>query len=160
MKKDMNNIRDKHLWSRVTRTVSPLRDKSSKPEKSLFVNMLEAPIQTEKRGVKTQRPLSARQDKKTRRGNVDYDRKLDLHDLTQAEAFSSLRRTIIRSFNQNHKCVLVVTGKGIRGQGILRRSLPNWLEHPDIRPVISEYAQAHLRHGGSGAWYVFLKSGK
>ena len=103
-------------------------------------------------------PIGMRADKKTRRGRVEIDTKLDLHDLTMPQAFEALRRGIIRAYNQNFHCVLVITGKGLRGQGVLRQNLPGWLGHPDISPVIAEYASAHIRHGGNGAWYIFLKT--
>ncbi len=160
MKKKLNQPEDKNLWGRVARTVSPLRSGSSKPEKQEFLNMLQISDIKNIRQTPKSGPLFTKQDKKTRRGKVEFDRKLDLHDLTQTEAFSKLRHGIIRSFNQNHKCILVVTGKGLRGQGVLRQNLPNWLQHPDIRHVIAEFAPAHIKHGGSGAWYVFLRTGK
>jgi len=43
------------------------------------------------------------------------------------------------------------------GQGVLRRRLPEWLRDPDIAPMTTGYASAHRRHGGDGAWYVFLR---
>jgi len=150
---------DKDIWHRVARTVSPLKKRSSKPEQKITDHMWVSPPRPVTQKDKQPQPLSTRQDKKTRRGKVDIGAKIDLHDMTQTEAFSALQRTIIRSYNRNKKCVLVVTGKGLRGQGVLRRSLPEWLAHPEIRHIVSEFAPAHQRHGGSGAWYVFLKSG-
>lgn len=102
-------------------------------------------------------PLFVRQDKKTRRGKIDVDVKIDLHDMTREQAFDALRRSLIRAYNHNKRTVLVVTGKGLRGEGVLRRSFPDWINHADIRPLIAEFAPAHQRHGGGGAWYVFLK---
>jgi DNA-nicking Smr family endonuclease len=85
------------------------------------------------------------------------DSKIDLHDMTQNMARPALHRAIIRASNRNKMCLLVVTGKGLRGDGILRRSFPNWIADPAVRPLIASYAPAHLKHGGTGAWYVFLK---
>ena len=65
------------------------------------------------------------------------------------------------------RLALVVTGKGNstrdeggimpHRQGILRHSLPHWLNMPDIRPKILEITPAHLKHGGGGAYYVYLR---
>ena len=101
--------------------------------------------------------LDVNQDKKTRRGQVSIDTKIDLHDMTQAQAKPALFKAIIRASNRNYRCVLIVTGKGLRGEGVLRKNFTQWIADPQIRPLIATYAQAHIRHGGTGAWYVFLK---
>jgi DNA-nicking Smr family endonuclease len=54
--------------------------------------------------------------------------------------------------------VIVITGKDRGGEeGLLKRRLPHWLNAPDLRADIAGFAQAHRRHGGAGAFYVFLK---
>ncbi len=102
------------------------------------------------------------QDKKTRRGKISIDRKVDLHDLTQDQAYGQLCRALKAGFNQGQSCILVVTGKGslsqrASGGGVLRRNLPLWLASPQLRSMVARYASAHIKHGGSGAYYVFLK---
>jgi DNA-nicking Smr family endonuclease len=101
--------------------------------------------------------LDVNQDKRVRRGRVEVDAKIDLHDMTQADAKPALHRAIMRAANRNKRCLLVITGKGLRGDGVLRRNFPTWIADPAVRPLIATYAPAHLRHGGTGAWYVFLK---
>ena len=54
--------------------------------------------------------------------------------------------------------MLVITGKGRLGVGILRARLFDWIADPSLRPFIAGYAQAHPRHGGAGATYIFLRS--
>lgn len=122
-----------------------------------FANMLRVPPQMPEAPRPLPQSLDVNQDKTVRRGRVSIDSKVDLHDLTQAQARPALQRAIIRASNRNYKCLLVITGKGTRGEGILRRNFVGWIEDPTIRPLIATYAQAHIRHGGSGAWYVFLK---
>lgn len=160
MKKPPSDLpKDYYLWNRVKRTVSPLKKGSGNPKgEQSFAALMRTGELPEPAKRSLNAPLAQRQDKKTRRGQVSIDGKIDLHGMTQAEAFDALQRTLIRSYNQNKKCILVVTGKGVRGRGVLRQNLPNWLEHGDIRPVIAEFSPAHLRHGGGGAWYVFLRS--
>ncbi len=53
--------------------------------------------------------------------------------------------------------MIVITGKGQRGEGVLRQGFLQWLELPEARALISGYAPAHAKHGGGGAWYVFLR---
>ncbi len=153
---------EKQIWNRVARTVTPRRPKSAKaissPSRDDFATMLRLPPVA----VSTRPPplhsLDINRDKKIRRGRVHIDAKIDLHDMTQAEARPALARAIIGASNRNYKCVLVITGKGARLDGVLRRYFPDWIAAPDLRPLIATYAPAHIRHGGLGAWYVFLKT--
>ncbi len=172
-------------WQKVKRTVTPLSDDAkgfnitpAPSQKADWVVQKPPRSFTSRTSVSSppmSRPLAAlaprpskpgtpapaiRHDKKTRRGKIDIDRRIDLHDMTHDRALLALRQFIIRSYNQNHSNLLVITGKGLRGEGVIRRSFPGWMNDADIRPIIAGYAQAHIRHGGSGAWYVFLKSAR
>ena len=76
---------------------------------------------------------------------------LDLHGLTQAAAFDTLRRFIEQSRRQDKRCLLVITGKS----GVLRREAPRWLEQ--MQPAVLSVASAEPRDGGDGALYVLLR---
>lgn len=155
---------DRKIWQKVARTVAPRRRAHGKgaakpdPTREDFAAMLRLPAAP----LPSQKPLpqslDINQDKRTRRGRVEIDGTIDLHDMTQAQARAALVTAIIRASNRNHKTVLVITGKGLRGEGVLRRNFPEWISQAPIRPIIATYAPAHQKHGGSGAWYVFLKS--
>lgn len=153
---------DDGLWKRVARTVTPLGNKTSRPawpERSDFANMMRIPPVMPETALTPDRALELNGDKKTRRGRVEIEMRVDLHDKTQAEALPLLRDTIERASKRGAKCVLVITGKGMRMNGVLRGAFPSWINRPDIRPHIASYAQSHIKHGGAGAWYVFIKSG-
>jgi DNA-nicking Smr family endonuclease len=55
------------------------------------------------------------------------------------------------------RAVLVITGKGTTGDGVIRRRAPEWLADPSLAGVVAGAASAHRRHGGEGAIYVALK---
>lgn len=150
---------EKEIWRRVSKTVTPRRAKSAKPEASRqdFAAMMRLPPETPLTARPRPQSLDINQDKKVRRGRVDVETTIDLHDLTRDQAYPALISGLVRASNRNMRCALVITGKGVRLEGVLRRSLPGWLAADPIRPIIASYAQAHIRHGGSGAWYVFLK---
>ena len=112
----------------------------------------------QRRAKPSKAPPDINQEKKIRRGKVDIDLTIDLHDQTRAKAETHLKRSLIRAYNRNHKTVLVITGKGARLDGVLRNAFPGWMSDTNLRPIIASYAPAHIRHGGSGAWYVFLKA--
>ena len=62
------------------------------------------------------------------------------------------------------------TGPGWRGAsdeparqwrpGVLRARAPEWIDAPDLRPLVARLAPARPKDGGAGAFYVFLKSPK
>lgn len=150
---------ERQIWQKVARTVAPRRRGSARPEPTHedFANMMRLPPKTHAASIPATSILDINRDRKTRRGRVDIDAKIDLHDRTQDEAYPLLKLTLERSVSRGHKCVLVVTGKGARLDGVLRRAFPDWINSPEVRPMVANYAQAHIRHGGAGAWYVFLK---
>lgn len=110
-----------------------------------------------------------------RRGKVEPDAALDLHGLTQAKAHERLVSFVRRRHDNGDRCVLVVTGKGsplredidagARGfvmperskAGVLRALLPAWLEAGEMRRLVVGVHAAHQRHGGGGAFYVYLR---
>jgi DNA-nicking Smr family endonuclease len=83
--------------------------------------------------------------------------RIDLHGLTQDGARSALTAFVIGRFQQGHRSVLVITGKGAMGDGVLRRRVPEWLAEPPLRAMVAGLSEAHRRHGGAGALYVALK---
>lgn len=100
------------------------------------------------------------------RGKLAPDARIDLHGLTLAEARPELVRFILNAQSQGLRLVLVITGKGRPGdesgpmprrQGALRHEVPVWLSQAPLRQAILQVAEAHLRHGGTGALYVYLR---
>lgn len=82
---------------------------------------------------------------------------LDLHGLDQDKARAVLHRFLLRAQDEGARAVLVITGKGVQGDGVLRRRTPDWLAEPAVRSVVAGVSEAHRRHGGTGALYVALK---
>jgi DNA-nicking Smr family endonuclease len=83
--------------------------------------------------------------------------RIDLHGLGQDAARAALTSFIADASARGLRGVLVITGKGTLGDGVLRRRTPEWLAEPPLRPTIAGISEAHRRHGGSGALYVALK---
>ncbi len=86
-----------------------------------------------------------------RRGKIEPEAVLDLHGLTQAQAHTRLVTFVRRGHEMGNRCLLVITGKG----AVLRELLPRWLE--ELRAAVTGVQSAHVRHGGGGAFYVYLR---
>jgi DNA-nicking Smr family endonuclease len=82
---------------------------------------------------------------------------IDLHNLNQDRARAALTAFILRAHAEGERTVLVITGKGALGDGVLRRRTPEWLAEPPLRSLIAGLSEAHRRQGGEGALYVALK---
>ena len=118
-------------------------------------------------------PIERRKARRIARGIVEIDDRIDLHGLRQVDAERRLRAFLLGARAHGLRTVLVITGKGgergpnaredsiERGErGVLRRSVPLWLEQPDLRDCVAGIAPAHIRHGGSGALYIHLRKAR
>lgn len=100
-----------------------------------------------------------------RRGRMDPQARLDLHGMTSDRAHASLTGFILSAHANGLRLVLVITGKGRPAEdalapqrnGILRHSLPHWLAAPPLVARVLQVTTAHQRHGGAGAFYVYLR---
>ena len=94
-----------------------------------------------------------------KRGLHKIEARLDLHGMTQAEAHGALSGFIAVSRAAGRRCVLVITGRGLgqNGPGVLKSSVPRWLEEPELRRHILAIAPAQPHHGGPGASYLLLR---
>ncbi|MBT3358029.1 MAG: DNA mismatch repair protein MutS [Rhodospirillales bacterium] len=95
-----------------------------------------------------------------RRGKMPIEGRIDLHGLTQEEAYRALSSFLAGSQRAGRRCVLVVTGKGARpggGTGVLRANVPHWLNQPPNRARVITFSHAIQKDGGSGALYVLLR---
>ena len=100
-------------------------------------------------------------DGRTRRrlaqGKIPIEACLDLHGLTAAQAERRLARFVDQAARTEVRCVLVITGKGGEGEGVLRRLVPLWLKTPPLSGQILAISQARQADGGGGALYVMLR---
>ena len=94
-----------------------------------------------------------------RRGQLSIEGRLDLHGLTQAEAHRELGHFLADAQDDGRRCVLVITGKGrgAEGGGVLRATVPRWLNEPGQRERIVVFCHATPKDGGEGALYVLLR---
>lgn len=83
--------------------------------------------------------------------------RIDLHGKTQEEAHDALFGFIARAHTAGKRHVVIITGKGTRGEGVLKRAVPRWLELPALRRHVSAIAHASPEKGGDGVLHVFLK---
>tara|TARA_B100000900_G_C20513164_1_gene688892 strand:+ start:102 stop:680 length:579 start_codon:yes stop_codon:yes gene_type:complete len=95
--------------------------------------------------------------RRLQRGQFRIEDRLDLHGSSQQQAHKQLISFISRAVQQNFRHVLVITGKGREGYGILRQQVPTWLKDLPLRQYINAISYAQPQDGGTGALYIRLK---
>lgn len=100
------------------------------------------------------------------RGKLKPEGRIDLHGMTLDRAHGALTRYILGAHASGKRLVLVITGKGkdrdeggpipVR-HGVLRHQVPHWLAMPPLSGVVLQISPAHARHGGGGAYYLYLR---
>ncbi len=109
-------------------------------------------------------------DKKTfgrmKKGRLSPEARIDLHGMTIAQAHPILTRFILEAAADQRRLVLVITGKGKHRDeggpipvrhGVLRHQVPHWLHMAPLKQHVLQISEAHLKHGGQGAYYVYLR---
>lgn len=114
-----------------------------------------APVQMDKKAFQS-----------LKRGKKAPEARIDLHGMTLMQAQPALTRFISQSHAEGLRLVLVITGKGkdrdMGGPiperlGALRHQVPEWLRLGGMAHMVLQITPAHAKHGGSGAYYVYLR---
>ena len=102
------------------------------------------------------------------RGKLKPEARIDLHGMTLSEAHPMLVDFVTSAHARGLRLLLVITGKGRGGdredhgpipirRGVLKQQVPGWLTAPPLGPLVLEIREAHQKHGGGGAYYVYLR---
>lgn len=174
---------DKKLWEEVAKTIKPLKKEKKEPTRKPPKDVTSLPaIREEKSFIRKAassgsllRPkILHSQDRlitrKLKQGSYRIEATLDLHGQTQEQAYASLQRFLGWALERQFKLVLIITGKGKRltcfsnakledlSVGVLRQKLPEWLEDTHQFPGVVSLSMSRPQDGGTGAWYVELKT--
>ena len=177
---------EEEIWDRVRRTAVPMHVGKKKaigntldtPKPKVKPRVGQPPIahfQIGQAATAIQPPVTAaihppvQMDHKNygrmKKGKLSPEGRIDLHGMTLAQAHPAVVRFILDAHASGKRLVLVITGKGkprdggpaIVRPGVLKHQLPHWLRSAPLKSVILQVSEAHLRHGGSGAYYVYLR---
>ncbi len=178
------HLPDWHLWTEVSRTVSPLR-----PQHLPLVDLSDTPLpipgpaaaakprrllppmppyQSDGRPARQPRQgIEPNLRQRLQRGREQIDGTIDLHGMRQVEAHQALSRFVAARWARGDRTILVITGKGLKKlsddaaviveRGVLRAMLPVWLSSSELGPMVAGWDVAAHGHGGDGAFYVRLR---
>jgi len=156
---------DRSLWRQAVRSVTPLRGRvaavapASDSTPPAAAEEKEARQQVRPPALDHFSGIDRANAERLKRGVQPIEARLDLHGKTQAEAHHALAAFIHTSYETGRRCVLVITGRGLgpSGPGVLKSSVPRWLEDVRLRRKILAIASAQPRDGGAGALYLLLR---
>jgi DNA-nicking Smr family endonuclease len=147
----------------IRKTTSVIMGKPNpKPRRSTHDLMPSLPDQIRKSPVQ----MDSKAFTKLKRGKLSPEGRIDLHGMTLDRAHPALTRFILNAHKSGKRLVLVITGKGkMRDEGgpipvrhgVLRHQVPQWLSMPPLASAVLQVSQAHISHGGGGAYYVYLR---
>ena len=179
---------DFELWLETAKTIKPLRHRASRnppvaPSSGTVqvrkpVNHPSAPHVHVPSPLHKAPPqitgLDRRTTQKLTRGQVEIERRIDLHgtgiEMARVNLLSFLRSSQVMGARN----VLVITGKGdspfsrhtLHGAdhfhsperaGRLRRMVTEWFHESEFRSLVAGFQPAHPKHGGGGAYYVRVR---
>lgn len=169
---------DRDIWDKVASTVSPAKPRKAeriavtaasvqsalkappkfvKPPRMGPAEPLPSPRGTSRAAQWAPDPLEPRRHRRIARERDPIEASLDLHGFGRFEAQDQVTAFLTSCQLRGLRAVLLITGQGRRGGGVIRASIHEWLQSPGLRGVVSGFAAAHRRHGGDGAIYVTLK---
>ncbi len=146
--------KDKKIWKFYTSNLKLIKS-ADKYNKLTTKN-----ISTFSKDLKTNTYFSI--DNNTKRklnGNkLCIDAIIDLHGKTEAQAFEIIKSFIKNSYLNEHRNVIIITGKGTKNRGKLKLSTPLWLKSEKLSKFVVGFETMPNNKGGDGALFVKLKN--
>ena len=100
-------------------------------------------------------------------GNIGIEGTIDLHGLSLKEAEKQLQLFVGKSYIVKKRLLLVITGKGRNSKPniygkmkTIKGEINNWLSDGFYHDKIQQISKALDKHGGDGAYYLFLRKSK
>ena len=85
--------------------------------------------------------------------NTELSNILDLHGQTVQQAFDTTLNFLSCHYRVGSREVLIITGRGTMGQGLIKKEFDGWLNHPKIQ----KYVRSSTWQNRGGAVKIFLK---
>ena len=182
-KRDLSDD-EKELWKEFSKSTKPLPHQNknthqTKPEKKRRVNSVnlkgqekyfmgaqKTPAYVDKTTALPILGMDFKLHTKMRQGKIRPEAKLDLHGLNLSQAQPILTKFVLDAHGKGLRLILIITGKGRNSEdygvihkkkGVLKATVPNWLAMEPLSSKILQTTNAHVKHGGGGAFYVYLR---
>lgn len=170
----MDSIEDE-LWQELTKNVTPLKKtarETTKPTPKLKVtpkitaNLVYGGNKLDDLKIGNSANIDANTARRFKNGEIRIEAELDLHGCTEDHAYEKVTEFIKSSYLRGRRCVAIITGKGLHAaedcdfftaRGVLKDRVPQWLNLPEIRPLILAINHPEPRDGGTGVIKILLR---
>ena len=156
----MTEENDDILWKNFTDKIQQLIPaKTTLNKKRLHPPEPKTKLPSKMRPKPQGKELDKRTDARLQKGRMRIDARLDLHGMTQDQAYMTLENFIGVQLEKNARNILVITGKGSarNSEGILKKRFPEWIAQSKYNNQILKYVPARPQDGGKGAFYIYLR---
>jgi DNA-nicking Smr family endonuclease len=166
------NATEQQLWETATKGITPItartvakitpqptgkRERPKGDTTGRIILETLKPITTPKPRDPSSYQLDNTLNRKLVQGDLPIDGKIDLHGLTLHQAHARFMAFFHQKQKAGARLLLIVTGKGPSGEGVIRKNLPLWCDDHTTSPHILKTTAAAAHHGGSGATYILLR---
>lgn len=170
-----NNADDERCWQELIRDIHPLTgDKPQTFSKKIELKVVPkiSPDRVYQGAalvdiiIGNTDNIDANTARRFKRGEFKIEAELDLHGYTESRAFDAVASFIKNAYLRGKRCVAVITGKGLHqndeddifaSRGVLKDRVPQWLNLPDIRPLILAVHHPEHNQGGTGVIRILLR---
>ena len=146
--------KDKKTWNFYTSNLYSIKRIDKKKEiyssNVSFITKVLKPNKNFSLDSKTKRFINSKK--------LTFDAIIDLHGKTEIEAFHLIKNFIKNCYQNNFKNIIIITGKGINNQGILKLKTPLWLKSTELSKYLVGFENMPQNKGGEGALFVRLKN--
>ena len=182
-KRDLSDD-EKQLWKEFSKSAKPLsrqnlKTQETRPEKKkrinsvnlkdqekYFMGVQKTPAHVDQTPALPILSMDSKLHTKMRQGKIRPEAKLDLHGLNLSQAQPILTKFVLDAHGKGLRLILIITGNGRNSEdfdvipkkkGVLKATVPNWLAVEPLSSKVLQITNAHVRHGGGGAFYVYLR---
>jgi len=145
--------RDLKVEKGKTRLLEKPQENNTTPRKENTFNIRSVP-KREFLSIPDKNSLERSLVKALKRASHSVDCFLDLHGYSLDKAFNN---SFFAAVTSNLILLLIVTSKGDLEKNTIRANLLKWVQVPSIVKHILYFDYAPTKHGGEGAFYIYLR---
>ena len=166
-------IKKKNTLKKISISVNKLKKTEINTTKIFIENLTKPKPNTKEKNLSVIKKIEKTSvNRKLKRGKILPDKKIDFHGMFLLDAEELFNETVVNCYNNNQRCILFITGKGIYKKdndfsnttrlyyGKIRNSFVSWTKKHNIEKYILSVEQANLEFGADGAFFVYLRENR